>query len=84
MKVNIARSSNDPFSLGAMADRFAEFDPPVFNSDKTAWETKLLLTGPQSTHEISIYGASALQSLMLATQFVLRLYEPEMIGTETP
>lgn len=80
MKLKMRASSEGPWRLGANQDLVLEIADPSFNTDKAAWATQLIFHGSETSRDVTIYGETALQSLMLATQFAMRMYEPEILG----
>lgn len=80
MILNIKAPSGDPLRLGAAKGIKFEMREPTLGDDKETWGTEIELIGSDKTHEMTVYGATAMQSVFLAVQFVMRLYEPEILG----
>lgn len=79
MRLEIKAPNDDPFKIGIDGDIFVEILETAFDREQESWATIVVVSGSKRTRETTIYGASALQSLRLATAFLGKLYEPELM-----
>gem|GEM_PF-5442596 len=80
MKLKVQNPSVDPLNLGIDAELNIDLDRPHFDAEKEAWATRIQFAGSQASRDLTIYVATPLQSLLLATRFAMNLYEPDVLG----
>lgn len=80
MKLPVSPHGSDTLNTDNAASLNVDIDHPCYEPGRGAWATNLHFSGPDGSRELKIYGATALQSLLLAVKLAMRLYEPDILG----